>query len=72
MVVILAHGDGDGVSSAAIVKMVPEYNDARLVFSHPSGINQDLRGIKEDFIVVDITLDERIYKEIFKKIENLI
>ncbi|MCP4764230.1 MAG: DHH family phosphoesterase [archaeon] len=71
MVVILAHGDGDGICAASIVKMVPEYKEARLVFSHPSGINQDLRGVKEDLIVVDIAIDERFYKEIYKKIEDL-
>jgi len=65
--VIFAHGDGDGVSSAALVKAYVELRGytAQVVFSHPAGLLSDLKefvgGAKEVF-VVDIALSE-VYKD---------
>ncbi|MGC8835591.1 MAG: DHHA1 domain-containing protein [Infirmifilum sp.] len=61
---ILAHGDTDGVTSAAIARSVVH---GRVVFTHPVGILGDLdefRGEAESVIILDISLDERLWREL--------
>jgi len=64
---IFAHGDGDGVSSAAIALAV--LKDARVFFSHPVGLLNDLKdNVKpgDNVIIVDIAINERHALEIYK------
>ncbi|ABL78915.1 DHHA1 domain-containing protein [Thermofilum pendens] len=57
--VILAHGDSDGVTAAAIAKSV--YRDAEVFFTHPVGLAKDLeefaRG-RSPVIILDVAVDE--------------
>jgi len=72
---VFAHGDGDGVSSAALA--LAALNDARIFFSHPYGLYGDLKEnvrIGDDVVIVDIALNEvhieelvKIFSEISKK-----
>jgi len=69
--IILTHGDTDGVTSAAIVKSV--YKNARVFFTHPSGLLEDLVEFTqhaERVIICDIALNEphlRNILDIFRK-----
>lgn len=56
--VIISHGDGDGVTSAAIVKAA---YDGEVFFSHPAGLFKDLREqVKPGnrVVICDIALSE--------------
>jgi len=64
---IFAHGDGDGVSSAAIALAV--LKDARVFFSHPVGLLNDLKdNVRpgDNVIIVDIAINERHALKIYK------
>ena len=64
---IFAHGDGDGVSSAAIALAV--LKDARVFFSHPVGLLNDLKdNVKPgDYVIImDIAVNERHALEVYK------
>ncbi|MHA1732959.1 MAG: DHHA1 domain-containing protein [Promethearchaeota archaeon] len=54
---ILTHGDGDGVCAGALALMA--HPRARVFFTHPSGLLEDLRGVDDDLVVCDIALDSR-------------
>jgi len=61
--VVLAHGDSDGVSSAALARAFLEWRgrESRVVFTHPVGLLSDLREFAssgEGVFVVDVALDE--------------
>ena len=63
-VAILAHGDADGVTSAAIAKHV--YRGAEVYFTHPVGLLDDFKEFasgKELVVILDIALDERNLEE---------
>ncbi|MCD6508906.1 MAG: DHH family phosphoesterase [Thermoprotei archaeon] len=56
---IFAHGDGDGVTSAALA--LAAVGEAEIFFTHPHGLYGDLRdNVKpgDDVIIVDIALNE--------------
>jgi len=57
-VIILTHGDCDGVCSAAIVKMV--YPRAEVYFTNPSRLLSDLKkfNVPDEIVVCDIALNE--------------
>ena len=70
---ILTHGDCDGVCSAAQVKYI--HRDSDVFFTHPHGILEDLTNkydpqVKEIYIL-DIAFDESIWKEIVKKLNRI-
>ncbi|RMF91356.1 MAG: hypothetical protein D6733_01345 [Methanobacteriota archaeon] len=63
---IVAHGDTDGVCSAAIA--LNRYPGAEVWFTHPVGLPEDLRQIKADRIVIcDLAISERDKTEIFEE-----
>ncbi|QOJ79119.1 phosphoesterase [Infirmifilum lucidum] len=68
--VIFAHGDCDGVASAAIAYSV---YGGRVVFSHPVGLLGDLeefgRGAGR-VVVLDISLDERTWVQVAEKLKG--
>ena len=71
MPTILTHSDGDGVCSAALVKMTKKYRDARVTFTHPMGIAHDLKAVDDDLVVCDIAVDSRAYDTICKELERI-
>ncbi|RLF18261.1 MAG: phosphoesterase [Thermoprotei archaeon] len=69
---IFAHGDGDGVSSAAIA--LAAIGNGKVFFSHPSGLLEDLKDNVtpgDNVVIVDIAINERHAREIFKLFEIL-
>ena len=72
MTTIITHLDADGICSASLVKMVKEYCDAYVYFSHPAGLLRDLQSIpSDDLIICDIALDQKAYPEIFKTLNAI-
>ncbi|MEM2024757.1 MAG: DHHA1 domain-containing protein [Desulfurococcaceae archaeon] len=73
---IFAHGDSDGVSSAALAKAFLEKSgyEVSVVFTHPVGLLGDLRefyrGVGCAFIV-DIAVSELHSEEIFKVLADM-
>jgi len=64
---VLAHGDADGVSSAAVVKaaLAGEYEAVRVHFTHPVDLAKDFGAFAEgDVYVVDVAIDERTAEEV--------
>jgi len=62
---IITHGDGDGVTSAAIALAV--FPQANVFFSHPAGLYEDLVDtVKEgdNVIICDIAVSEREVEEL--------
>jgi RecJ-like exonuclease len=59
---VLAHGDADGVSSAAVVKaaLAGEYEVVWVYFTHPVDLAKDFEAFAEgDVYVVDVAIDEK-------------
>jgi single-stranded-DNA-specific exonuclease len=64
---VLAHGDADGVSSAAVVKaaLAGEYEAVRVYFTHPVDLAKDFEAFAEgDVYVVDVAIDEKTADEV--------
>ena len=58
---ILAHGDSDGVASAAFAKaaLKAKYDEINVYFTHPTGLYNDFKELADgDVIIVDIALNE--------------
>ncbi len=58
---ILAHGDSDGVVSAALAKaaLANKYENTKVFFTHPVGLLQDFREVaKGDVVIVDVAINE--------------
>ncbi len=65
---VLAHGDTDGITAAAIVKSV--FRGAKVYFTHPVGLLGDFREFArraDRVVIVDISLDERLLPEIVEE-----
>jgi len=64
---VLAHGDADGVCSAAVVKaaLAGEYEAVRVYFTHPVDLVKDFGAFAEgDVYVVDVAIDEKTAEEV--------
>ncbi len=64
---VLAHGDTDGVSSAAVVKaaLAGEYEAVRVYFTHPVDLPKDFEAFAEgDVYIVDVAIDEKTADEV--------
>jgi single-stranded-DNA-specific exonuclease len=62
VLMVLAHGDADGVSSAAVVKaaLAGEYEVVWVYFTHPVDLAKDFEAFAEgDVYVVDVAIDEK-------------
>jgi len=70
---ILAHGDCDGICSAAQVKHL--YTDSKVFFTHPHGILGDLKNQMtkdiEKIFILDIALDEEVWRDLIEEINRL-
>lgn len=74
--IIFAHGDSDGVASAALIYRYLRDKGAfpKVVFSHPAGLLGDLREFAQsssNVFIVDIALNEVHKEEIFALLEKL-
>ena len=59
---VLAQGDADGVSSAAVVKaaLAGEYEAVRVYFTHPVDLAKDFEAFAEgDVYIVDVAIDKK-------------
>ena len=73
MLTILAHGDSDGVCSAALVMaaLKEDYREVRIVFTHPAGLLGDFIELaRGDVVIVDVALSEHSIKELEKLFKN--
>jgi hypothetical protein len=64
---VLAHGDADGVSSAAVVKaaLAGEYEAVKVYFTHPVDLAKDFEAFAEgDVYIVDVAIDEKTAEEV--------
>ena len=73
---IFAHGDSDGVASAAIAvaALKREYDDIGIYFSHPAGLYDDLNELYNsgsDLIILDIALNESHLSNLLEKFEYI-
>lgn len=71
----MTHGDCDGVCSASLYKSV--YRKARVFFTHPHGINEDLELCinetqPDKLIILDIALNEMSWKDLVEKLNSYI
>lgn len=66
---ILAHGDSDGICSAAIA--LSAFRGAKLFFSHPVGLATDLRQVDGNLLVVDIALPSKEHYEAVKELRRI-
>ncbi|MEM4717750.1 MAG: DHHA1 domain-containing protein [Desulfurococcaceae archaeon] len=67
--VVFAHGDSDGVASAALATafLRKKDSDVEVIFTHPAGLFSDLREFTRDnknVVIVDIALSELHFNEI--------
>ena len=71
MMKVFAHGDGDGVCSAAIVKFL--YPEAEIWFTKPSSLHTYLKELQPGtpLFILDIAINELHKEEIFKKLAEL-
>lgn len=66
---ILAHGDSDGIASAALVKAAlrQDYDRINVFFTHPVGLVEDFKSFsKGDVVIVDIAINESHVRELIK------
>ncbi|MEM4753289.1 DHHA1 domain-containing protein [Pyrobaculum sp.] len=66
---ILAHGDADGVCSAALVKAAlrDQYSEIQVVFTHPVDLVKDFQQYaRGDVYIVDVAIDEKAAQEVQK------
>lgn len=73
---IFAHGDSDGVSSAALVKAFLERNKCEviIVFTHPVGLLGDIKEFYkggDGIFIVDIAVSELHREELFNALSSI-
>ena len=64
---VLAHGDADGVCSAAVVKaaLAGDYEAVKICFTHPVDLAKDFKEFAEgDVYIVDVAIDEKTADEV--------
>lgn len=67
---IFAHGDGDGVCSASLIKAI--YPEAEVWFTKPASIHRYLAEVEEGPVcILDIAINEKAKEEVFSKLEKL-
>jgi len=73
MLTVLAHGDSDGVCSAALVlaALRRDYSEVNVVFTHPAGLIEDFTSsARGDVVIVDVALSERNIKDLLAALNN--
>ena len=73
MLTILAHGDSDGICSAALVlaALRRDYSEVNVVFTHPAGLIEDFTSsARGDVVIVDVALSEHNIKDLLATLNN--
>lgn len=69
---IITHLDADGVCCASLIKMIPQYGNAYVYFSHPAGLAHDLQVIEDDdLIICDIAQDRGSFPAIYDRLKEI-
>lgn len=73
---LFIHGDSDGIASGAIAKAYLEKKGfaVNIVFTHPVGLLEDLKGFAKDVegvVIADIALNEPHVNEVLQFLKNL-
>lgn len=66
---IIAHGDTDGICSAAIA--LSAFKDRSVFFSHPSGLAEDLKQVEGDVIICDIALSASFLDSVLSELRRI-
>ncbi len=66
---IITHGDTDGICSGAIA--LSAMNGARVYFSHPAGLADDLQQVDGDYLICDIAISQHFLGEITKQLQRI-
>ncbi len=66
---ILAHGDCDGICSAALALAASP--GAQVFFTHPAGLLSDLNVVDGDLVILDIAATTRHLPQLVKKLASL-
>ncbi|MGB9725711.1 MAG: DHHA1 domain-containing protein [Fervidicoccaceae archaeon] len=71
---ILSHGDGDGISSAAISMGFLKNEVRGIYFTHPAGLAEDLEIVSkgESVIITDIAFSSGLTKNVMEKLSGII
>lgn len=69
--IIITHGDADGICAGAIV--LRKYKSADCYFTQPFSLDRTLSKVKEKcmLFILDISVDEKNFKKVCKKLNNL-
>ncbi|MDD1764798.1 MAG: DHHA1 domain-containing protein [Candidatus Methanomethyliaceae archaeon] len=66
---IITHGDSDGICSGALA--LAAYKNAKLFFSHPIGLADDLRQVDGDVIICDIALPAQTLDKVHQELTRI-
>ncbi|MEJ5292730.1 MAG: DHHA1 domain-containing protein [Candidatus Methanosuratincola sp.] len=67
---IVAHGDTDGICSAAIA--LAAHKGSKVFFSHPSGLAEDLKQVEGNVVICDIALSSTFLQEVRQELERIV
>ncbi|MEM3996565.1 MAG: DHHA1 domain-containing protein [Pyrobaculum sp.] len=72
VVTIFAHGDADGVCSAALLKAALRgAGEVRVVFTHPVGLVEDFEQFAQGAVyIVDVAVDEVLAERVLKTLDS--
>jgi single-stranded-DNA-specific exonuclease len=66
---IITHGDTDGICSGAIA--LSALKGAKVYFSHPAGLADDLQQVDGDYIICDIAIPQHFLGEVMKQLRRI-
>ncbi|XRH75754.1 MAG: DHHA1 domain-containing protein [Candidatus Methanosuratincola verstraetei] len=66
---IIAHGDTDGICSAAIA--LAARKGSEVFFSHPSGLAEDLKQVEGNVVICDIALSSTFLQEVMAELKRI-
>lgn len=66
---IITHGDTDGICSGAIA--LSALKGAKVYFSHPAGLAEDLQQVDGDYIICDIAIPQHFLGDVIKQLERI-
>lgn len=66
---IITHGDSDGICSGALA--LAAFKNAKLFFSHPTGLADDLKQVEGDVIICDIALPAQTIDKVHQEIKRI-
>jgi single-stranded-DNA-specific exonuclease len=66
---IITHGDTDGICSGAIA--LSAFKGAKVFFSHPAGLADDLQHVDGDYLICDIAIPQHFLGEVMKQLQRI-